>query len=89
MAVRTDVAAEVTAILAREALLDPAQVRGDMPASDLGLDSLGLVEAIFAIEERFGITVPFNANRPEASAFGTATVGEIIAEVEALVRARG
>ncbi|WP_420712614.1 acyl carrier protein [Frigidibacter sp. RF13] len=84
-----DIAAEVTAILAREALLDPRELRADLPAADLGLDSLGLVEAIFAIEERFGITVPFNANTPEASAFGTATVGEIIAEVEALVRARG
>lgn len=84
-----DIAAEVTEILAREALLDPSEIRPGMPAEDLGLDSLGLVEAIFAIEERFGITVPFNANTPEASAFGTATVGGIIAEVEALVRARG
>ena len=33
----------------------------------LGLDSLGLVEAIFALEEAFGISVPFNANEPDGA----------------------
>ena len=33
---------------------------------DLGIDSLGLVESIFAIEEAFDIQVPFNANEPVA-----------------------
>ena len=32
---------------------------------DLGIDSLGLVESIFAIEEAFDISVPFNANEPD------------------------
>ena len=36
----------VVAILAEQALLDPAQVRMDATLKDLGIDSLGLVEAI-------------------------------------------
>ena len=38
--------------------------------------SLGLVEAIFAIEEAFDIQVPFNANDPERSEFDISTVGQ-------------
>ena len=55
----------VIEILAAQALIPPADVAPDAPLDALGLDSLGLVEAIFAIEESFGITVPFNANAPE------------------------
>ena len=55
---------------------------------DLGLNSLGQVEVIFAIQEAFDVTVPFNANDPEASGFDTTSVLAVIAAVEALVAAR-
>ena len=79
---------QVIAILARQAVLDPAQLRLDMTPDDLGLDSLGLVETIFAIEETFDISVPFNANTPEASGFDLSSIGAIAANVRALVAAR-
>jgi acyl carrier protein len=46
------------------------------------------VESIFAIEEAFDISVPFNANDPSESDFDISTVASIIAAVEALVAAR-
>lgn len=79
---------QVIAILARQAVLDPAQLRPDMTPDDLGLDSLGLVETIFAIEETFDISVPFNANTPEASGFDLSSIGAIAANVRALIAAR-
>lgn len=79
------VEAQVIAILARQAVLDPAQISADMTPADLGLDSLGLVETIFAIEETFDISVPFNANRPEQSGFDLSSVGAISAAVKALI----
>lgn len=79
---------QVIAILARQAILDPAQLRPDMTPDDLGLDSLGLVETIFAIEETFDISVPFNANTPEASGFDLSSIGAIAANVRALIAAR-
>lgn len=83
------IAAAVVAILADQALMDPAEVVVEAPLEDLGLDSLGLVEAIFALEERFDISVPFNPQDPEASeGFNAASVASIIAEVERLVAAR-
>ena len=78
----------VIAILAEQAVLDPAEVSPEMSLEELGIDSLGLVEAIFAIEESFDVSVPFNANEPGKSAFDITSVAAIIAAVERLVAAR-
>ena len=79
------VAERVIAIVAEQAMVDPSEVTPDMRLSDLGLDSLGLVECIFGIEEAFDIAVPFNANTPEQTGFDISSVGTIIAEVERLI----
>ncbi|MDR5651816.1 acyl carrier protein [Ruixingdingia sedimenti] len=75
----------VIAIIAEQAVLDVADVSPAMTLEALGIDSLGLVESIFAIEEAFDITVPFNANEPSQSDFDISSVAAIIAAVEALV----
>ncbi|MEY3306042.1 MAG: hypothetical protein RLZZ413_80 [Pseudomonadota bacterium] len=79
---------QVVAIIAEQAVLDPADVKLDSTLESLGIDSLGLVESIFAIEEAFDISVPFNANEPSESDFDISTVASIVAAVEALVAAR-
>ena len=75
----------IIAILAEQALLEPGDVTVDQTLDDLGIDSLALVEAIFAIEERFDITVPFNANTPGENAFDITSVASIIVAVQKLV----
>jgi len=75
---------QVIAIIAEQALLEPADIKLDDTPETLGIDSLGLVESIFAIEEAFDITVPFNANDPSASDFDISTVATIIAGIERL-----
>ncbi|CAM3234159.1 acyl carrier protein [Paracoccus nototheniae] len=75
----------IRAIIAEQAMLDPDQVTDEATPQDLGIDSLGLVESIFAIEEEFDISVPFNANEPEKSEFDISNMGTIIAAVERLV----
>jgi acyl carrier protein len=79
----------VIAIIAEQAVLDPADVTPDSTLADLGIDSLGLVESIFAIEEAFDISIPFNANEPEKSDFDISSVASIIAGIEKLVAAQG
>lgn len=79
----------VIAIVAEQALLDPSDVTPDSTLADLGIDSLGLVEAIFAIEEEFDISVPFNANAPQESDFDISTVASITAGLERLIAAKG
>ncbi|MFU8777730.1 MAG: acyl carrier protein [Roseovarius sp.] len=75
----------VIAIIAEQAVLEPADVTLDSTPEDLGIDSLGLVESIFAIEEAFDISVPFNANDPSESDFDISSVRTIIAGIERLV----
>jgi acyl carrier protein len=79
---------QVVAIIAEQAVLDPADVKPESTLESLGIDSLGLVESIFAIEEAFDISVPFNANDPSESDFDISTVASIVTAVEALVAAR-
>jgi len=76
---------QVIAIIAEQAMLAPADVSETASLAELGIDSMGVVESIFAIEEAFDISVPFNANEPEASDFDISSVAAIVATVEALV----
>ena len=78
----------VVAIIAEQAVLDPSDISPESTLESLGIDSLGLVESIIAIEEAFDISVPFNANDPAESEFDISTVASIVAAVEALVAAR-
>lgn len=75
---------KVIAIIAEQAVLEPSDVTMESTLEDLGIDSLGLVESIFAIEEAFDISVPFNANDPKASDFDISTVASIVAGIERL-----
>lgn len=78
----------IISIIAEQAVLEVSDVKMDSTLEDLGVDSLGLVEAIFAIEEAFDISVPFNANEPSQSDFDISSVAAIVAAVEALVAAQ-
>lgn len=80
---------KVIAIIAEQAVLDPSDVRRDSTLEDLGIDSLGLVESIFAIEEEFDISIPFNANEPSESDFDISNVAAIIAGIEKLIAEKG
>ena len=75
----------VVAIIAEQAVLEPGDVTMDSTLDDLGIDSLGLVESIFAIEEEFDISIPFNANEPTQSDFDISSVQSIISGIEALI----
>ena len=72
---------KVIKIIAEQAVLEPSDVTLDQSLEDLGIDSLGLVESIFAIEEAFDIHVPFNYNAPEASEFAISSDGALVTAV--------
>lgn len=76
---------KVIAIIAEQAVLEPSDVSPESTLEDLGIDSLGLVESIFAIEEAFDIQIPFNANDPQAGDFDISSVASIIAGIERLI----
>ena len=81
----SDVAQKVIEIIAEQAVLEPADVTPANTLAELGIDSLGIVESIFAIEESFDIQVPFNANNPSESDFDISSVQSIIDGITALI----
>ena len=76
---------KVIEIIAEQAVLEVSDVDMESTLESLGIDSLGLVESIFAIEEAFDIQVPFNANDPQESDFDISSVAAIVAGIEKLV----
>ena len=80
-----DIGAKVIDIIAEQAILDPIDVTLESTLDSLGIDSMALVESIFAIEEAFDIQIPFNANDPSDSEFNISSVSSIISGIEKLV----
>lgn len=80
-----DVQVQVIEILAAQALCDPASLTAETALDQLGIDSLGMAEILFAIEERFDVAVPFNANTPEAAGLDLSHVGAVVAAVQRLI----
>lgn len=69
------------AILARDYPLAPAALSADVPLASLGIDSLGVAELLFNIEDRFGITLP-------AEPVSLLTLGDVVDFIDALLLAR-
>jgi acyl carrier protein len=76
---------KVFEIIAEQAVLDVSDISPEQTLEDLGIDSMGLVESIFAIEEAFDIQVPFNANDPGQGGFDISSVATIVEAVSKLV----
>ena len=80
-----DIKTKVIEILAEQAVLDMSDVTLESTLESLGIDSLGLVESIFAFEEVFDINIPFNANDPSESDFDISDVAAIVQGIEKLL----
>jgi acyl carrier protein len=78
-----DVAKEITKMIADKAKRGDLPILSD-PLTELGLDSLQVVELTFDIEERFDVEIPFNAN----SDIEAKTVADLVKKVEELVAAK-
>ena len=66
-------------LLMTEYGLTRAQLAPEVPLASVGLDSLGLIELMFQIEDRFAITVP--DDKPPV----LVTVSDLVAYVDGLV----
>ena len=68
-----------------------AFAHADDLAQDLGVESLDLIEIIFALEEKFDISIPYNANETAITDSGNSTQGglgklETIEQISAAVK---
>ena len=81
-----DIRRKVIEIIADQAIVEPSDLSDESTLESLGIDSLGLVESIFAIEEAFNIEIPFNANQPNESEFDISSVATIVQGIEQLIQ---
>jgi acyl carrier protein len=88
---------EVTQIISRQLKIPFERLTPDTVLQELGAESLDLIEMIFALEEKFDISIPYNANEATAAGKGEfsrvglgklETVGQISAAVKGLVDAK-
>ncbi len=70
---------EILDIIAQKALVDRSKLTLNASLADLNVSSLDVVEVIFALEDKFSVELPFNAN---SSAVDIRTVGDVVALVE-------
>jgi acyl carrier protein len=76
---------KVIQIIADQGLIDVADVTLASTLDELGINSLGVVESIFSLEEEFNIEVQFNSNSPADGDFDISSVASIVLAVEKLV----
>ena len=76
---------KIVEIVSEQTMIESAQVTLDSTPDELGIDSLGLVEIVFAIEETFNISVPYNANDPSTSDFDLSSVRSVADAVKKLI----
>lgn len=72
----------VQKLIAGELDLDPATLDPNLPLTELGIDSLTVMECLFKIEDEFKITVS------DANNLTVSTLQDIASMVDALVAAK-
>ncbi|MCY4302176.1 MAG: phosphopantetheine-binding protein [Aestuariivita sp.] len=71
-------------LIAEQAMLDTSDVTRDSTFDALGIDSVGVIECIFAIEEEFDISIPFDPST-DNTAFDLSNLASIADEIEKLL----
>lgn len=74
--------------LAAKTALNPQDIRIEQTFADLGLDSVALLEVLFALEEAYDIDITLGIDRAEDRAIDGTTVEKLINTVQAQVKAR-
>jgi acyl carrier protein len=71
-------------IVAKQAKIDSATLTRDTRLSEINLQSIDIVELIFAIEDKFDISVPYSPNDLNTAGISFESVGDLIQAVERL-----
>ena len=82
----SSVESDIYDIIAEKSAVDRSKLTRDAKLEDLEIESLDVVEIIFAVEEKFDIHVPYNANDQEME---FETVGNVVDAVQTLIEEEG
>lgn len=73
---------ELIDLVAKEALVDVEKLKKDSTLEEIGLDSVDLVSVVFAVEDKYGVTI--GENDLEKSA----TLGQMLDLIQAKIAAK-
>lgn len=81
-----DVEKRVCDLLAKELKIDADRITMESTPEGLEIDSLSMIEMIFALEEEFDVTIPFNSNDSDANndGFKMTKVGDLVEVINEL-----
>ncbi len=80
---------DIIDIVAAQAKVDRATLKRDSRLSELDLQSIDIIELIFAIEDKFDISVPYSPNDLNSAGISFETVGDLIDAVGRLTAEQG
>lgn len=79
---------DVLDIIAKQAKVERALLTRRTSLAELNIQSLDLVEIIFALEDKFDLEVPYNANDPRGAGVSFENVGDVIDGIARLIADR-
>lgn len=74
---------EILDVIAAKAMVDRSKLDLAAKLTDLNISSLDVVEIVFALEDKYGIELPFNANSQNQE---FETLGQVVTLVEQQVK---
>lgn len=74
----TELFDDIVSILRDKFQVDAANLRPDTPLESLGLDSLTLMEFVFAVEDQYSVRVPEDKLDPRQSGITLANLVELL-----------
>jgi acyl carrier protein len=75
--------AAISAVLAEKFKVDPARIEPATTLEQLGLDSLALMEFVFAVEDRFDVRIPEERLDPRQAGVTLEQIARLIDEAAA------
>ncbi|MGH6770942.1 MAG: acyl carrier protein [Xanthobacteraceae bacterium] len=87
---------EVRQVIAKALKIPVEKLTAESRLDEIGAESLDVIEIVFELEEKFGISIPFQANQPsraggdqaQAAELPFATIGDVAKAVKELVDAK-
>jgi acyl carrier protein len=75
--------ADLIDLIADEALIDKAKLVPSATLADVGLDSVGVVSIVFAVEEKYGVEIAEDAFQDVTN------LGDFLTRLETIIDAKG
>ena len=83
-----NIESDVLDIIAKQAKVERGALTRRTSLAELNVQSLDLVEIIFALEDKFDLEVPYNANDPKSAGVSFENVGDVIDGIAKLIAER-